>query len=395
SGQSEFGVSVFLCQVEQTEAGSVCEYGTEPLGVEPGSNLPPLADGNYKLRADIEDDAGFTGTDESTFSINVVAPFVEIRNPENDDVVTRGRLNLRYRVHDASDIEIYLEGPSNPNPAEPVVTRVIDPVEPRPRTYEDSIDLPVDGEHTITVRAIDRNGPHGSAEVSVTFTADSSLPGVVITSPNDNDRNFRSGVDIPLTFTYSEDATVVVALDGQVLVDADPANQPINLGPFDQPTGTVTAHHVKVTVTNDNGSSSDEATFIVDDSPPQVEILSPADGSETTSTTVTLSYTVNDPSNSNEGITSVTVILDRPDNEISQRNGDSITGLSLGEHTVTVQVTDLAGNESDVVSATFTVIEEPVCIDRLHDGRHGIGEHKGKGHCKERRGGRASTSPRN
>ncbi|MCZ6629358.1 MAG: hypothetical protein O7E56_14140, partial [SAR324 cluster bacterium] len=134
----------------------------------------------------------------------------------------------------------------------------------------------------------------------------------------------------------------------------------------------------------------------------QVEILSPADGSETTSTTVTLTYTVTDTPNyegcfEEGGDCKVKVTRrdgDGPENEISQRNGDSITGLSLGEHTVTVQVTDLAGNLSIVASATFTVFEEPgeppVCDDRRHDGRHGDGEHEGKGHCKEKRGRKSS-----
>ena len=368
--QSEYGVSVFLCKVETTDSGSTCVFPDEPLGTQPGETLPPMTDGEYELLVEVTDAAGFTGSDQVAFSINAVAPFVEILNPEAEDVVGTGKANLKYNVHNATDIKIFLNGPSNPDPTVPIIERMVDPFEPIPRTYKDTVDLPVDGQHTITVRVFDANSPFPDAQDMVTFIADSRMPGVVIVTPNEDNRNFRSGQDVSLTFTVSDNPKeIVIALDGQVLDDVDPDVQPINLGPFSQADGVVTIHNVTVTVTNANGSASDSVDFIIDDSAPVVNLLSPSDGATSGATTVTLSYTVNDPSNSDEGTSEEIVVLDEA--SITQRSGDNIS-VAVGEHTISVQVVDLAGNQSNVAGATFTIIDDP------HQHQKGEGHHKGK-----------------
>jgi len=86
-------------------------------------------------------------------------------------------------------------------------------------------------------------------------------------------------------------------------------------------------------------------------SPPSVSIASPENKTYNTSE-VPLNFTVN------ESGSQITYSLDGQDNVTAAEN-ITLTGLSYGEHNITVYATDIAGNIGASETITFTVAKEP------------------------------------
>ncbi|MBN1245853.1 hypothetical protein JXA31_09700 [Candidatus Bathyarchaeota archaeon] len=95
--------------------------------------------------------------------------------------------------------------------------------------------------------------------------------------------------------------------------------------------------------------------FTVDTTSPRISILSPQNKTYETAN-VTLNVTIN------EAASLVSYVLDGEENHLAtERNstltGTTLTGLSNGEHNVTVYATDLAGNAGASETVYFTVKE--------------------------------------
>jgi hypothetical protein len=94
---------------------------------------------------------------------------------------------------------------------------------------------------------------------------------------------------------------------------------------------------------------SSVVSFAVDMTPPSVTVLSLQSKAYGTSD-VPLKFTVNEP------VTQSRYSLDGQDN-VTVAGNTTLTGLSVGEHTVTVYAADVAGNVGSSGSITFTVAE--------------------------------------
>ena len=312
-----------------------------------------LMDGTYTLVVEGVDKAGWLGATYSTFAINAAGPNLSILNPTVGSRVSNNNVNLKYSVRDAAEVDLYINGVYR-------FTRMIDPVQPVPRTYEETLQLG-DGTYTVTLIARDDAGGFAPYQAEVTFLVGIYDPGVQIQSPNGG--YLQPSQDVNVVFDYSNALTVELLLDGR-MVDADVlgtlgiASSSTNLatGTATYPLGPVNLegpHSLTVVVSDGVTSFEASAAFTVDGTAPVVTIASPTEGAVYESDTVSLVFGANDFNQ----VASTSVSL----------NGTALTGIESGDtigplvpglYAIEVSATDAAGNTSTTASATFTVLAE-------------------------------------
>jgi len=192
-----------------------------------------------------------------------------------------------------------------------------------------------EGVHTYTVTATDDAGNVGSA--SVTYTVDNTPPVVTINAPADG--AYHKSSNLP-ALDYS-----VVELNPYTVVEEG----------YSADEGE---HTVIVTATDAAGNvGSDSVTYIVDDTPPEITIITPADGVVYILNQVVLAdwEAIDELS----GIATVTATAD---------DGDPSDTSTLGEKSFTVTATDNAGNTDSLtvhynVQYDFGGFLPPVSLD--------------------------------
>jgi large repetitive protein len=202
-----------------------------------------------------------------------------------------------------------------------------------------------EGEHTFTVVATDTAG-NVSSPASYTWTVDSTAPTVTITS---GPAELTSATSASFTFSANEAATFECSLDGATLATCTSPAVYSGLGLGD--------HTFTVVATDMAGSVGEPVTYTwtvvpePDTTAPRVTITSRPDA-ETTATSATFEFEADEV-----GVT-FECQLDE-DEAVGCASPVTYTGLGLGEHMFTVVATDAAGNVSDPVVYTWTVVPEP------------------------------------
>ena len=200
----------------------------------------------------------------------------------------------------------------------------------------DTLDMLGEGSHIVRVEAVDANGLMGYAEVS--FTVDSVIPSVTITSPivgiSDTHKLF-------LAYTVTE-GTVVVKVDGVIVnkVSGD-ALEPLANGD----------HTVRVEAADIAGNiGAAEVTFTVASLAPTVTITSPTSGISNNKTP-TLTYRVSDG----------TVVVKVDGATVNKVSGNMLDSLSDGSHIVRVEATNTS-NYTEFAEVTFTIDATPPSV---------------------------------
>ncbi len=213
-----------------------------------------------------------------------------------------------------------------------------------------------DGTHTVDVRAADNAGMLNITSVS--FTVDSTAPGVAITSPSGGEYLNSSGVTVSWT---GSDATSGMdryefRMDGGGWIDVGTAT---SRSLTDLSEGSHTAD-VKA-VDNAGNEATDSVSFTVDTVNPMLSITQPADGALFDRGSVTLSWTGSDATS---GIDRYEARLDNGSwLDMGQETAYDLTGLSEGQHTAYVRALDGAGNVvSDSVSFTVDAVNPMLSI---------------------------------
>jgi hypothetical protein len=126
-----------------------------------------------------------------------------------------------------------------------------------------------DGEHTVTVQAVDSDGYFDPSPASVTFVLDTTDPVVEITSSPSSPTDDNTAT---IEFTVDDDeADVTCSIDGEDPVSCS--------SPFTTPALDDGEHTITVTATDEAGNAgSDSVTFVVDASPPDTTITSGPSG---------------------------------------------------------------------------------------------------------------------
>ncbi|MDH5751706.1 MAG: Ig-like domain repeat protein [Deltaproteobacteria bacterium] len=316
------------------------------LSYEDGS---PLADGLNTVVLAAVDLLGNESVVYSTFEVNSRGPVLTILNPDPALIHTFSHRNIsiRYNASETTLVRMFING------EEVGVPRVINPVQPIPRTYQESLYFEADGVYTLTLEARDDAGGFEPVTASATFAINFDLPAVVIQSPQPGNNIFPGLVSLTFTAYNSTSARVLVnGLEQSELglsnrVEGETLSQKI--GPFSENGDYV----LSVEVTDGMVTATSSATFTIDTKPPVVSISNPEEGSELTASAVTVLYTVSDANATGSAEVSLDGAL------LAMAEGSLlVTGLADGPHVLSVRVTDAGGNVGSAV-VTFTVNTAP------------------------------------
>jgi RHS repeat-associated protein len=203
----------------------------------------------------------------------------------------------------------------------------------------------VAGDNGISATATDVAGNSANVTTHVTFTPDSQAPTIAITSPAGG--TFTKVTTVPVTGTAGDDVGVAnVTVNGsQVALTDGNWSATVTLS---GPDGAKTITAVATDVSGKQTPASVQITL--DTTPPVIAIGSPANGTSTTSQTITVNGTVSDALSGVAGVTC--------NGAAATLSGGTFTcsvTLVPGDNTITATATDVAGNTSSATShATYT-----------------------------------------
>ncbi|MDP3156351.1 MAG: Ig-like domain-containing protein [Archangium sp.] len=212
-----------------------------------------------------------------------------------------------------------------------------------------------DGSHTVVAAATDAAGNVSINSAANTFTVDTTAPAAPVVSTPANGSRVATATP-SITGTAEANATVTVFIDG-VSVGTTTAN---GSGSWTFTTSALSeaSHTVRATATDSAGNvsvSSNTNTFTVDTVPPAAPVvITPANGSRTSSNTPSISGTA-------EANSTITVIIDGVAVGTAAANASgawTFTSplLSDGAHAARATATDAVGNVSVSSNTnTFTV----------------------------------------
>jgi MYXO-CTERM domain-containing protein len=300
----------------------------------------PLGDGPHTVTATATDPANNSASDSNNFTVDTTAPAVEVVAPAEGSRTNDTTPTYSGTVEAGATVVISVDGTVLGNATVTDTTW----------TFTSTVPL-AQGSHTVTATATDVAG--NTATDSNTFTVDTTAPTVEVVAPAEG---ARTNDNTPVFFgTVEAGATVTIRVDGVVLGNATVTG---NTWTFTPTVPLADGEHtVTATATDAAGNTAtDSNTFNVDTLAPAAPVvITPANGSTISDNTPTYSGTA-------EPGSIVTVIVDGVSVGTTTADPDGnwdftqTPGLSNGQHTVTAEAMDAAGNISPRSNTnTFTV----------------------------------------
>ncbi|MBO3662968.1 Ig-like domain-containing protein [Microbacterium stercoris] len=300
---------------------------------------PELADGAHTVTATSTDDAGNTSPVSApvTFEVDTAEPAAPaITSPTDGQTIGDTTPLIQGTGEPGATVTVVIDG-------EEVGTALVD----AGGAWQFPTTEPLaDGDHTVSATQTDPAGNVSAPSDEVTFTVDSTIPAVDITSPAEG--ALTNDPTPEISGTGEPGSTITVIVDGVELgtteVDED--------GNWTFTPDEALAdgeHEVEVVAEDGAGNTATDGpiTFIVDTTAPDAPVItSPTDGDVLTDLTPEITGTA-------EPGSTVTVIIDgQPVGETTvNEDGDwtftPTTPLTPGEHEITATATDPAGNVSD------------------------------------------------
>jgi len=286
-----------------------------------GDSLAQLADGLHIVLVESTDAAGNLGSATSTFTVDTLAPVVDITAPAagltNDNTPL-----LTFNVTDTNAV-------TNVVKVDGIIVANVS---------GDSLAQLADGLHTIRVESTDAAG-NIAVPVEVIITVDTTPPVVNITAPANNGFTNDNTPLLSFSVTDTNPGANVVKVDGVIVanVSGDSLAQLAD-----------GSHTVTVDSTDAAGNvGSATATFTVDTVLPVVAITAPSAGL-TNDNTPLLTFNVTD-TNAVTNTVKVDGVI------VAKISGDSLAQLADGLHTIRVESTDAAGNIAVPLEVIITV----------------------------------------
>lgn len=221
-----------------------------------------------------------------------------------------------------------------------------------------------EGDHLVTLRVEDTHGKVGTDAVAVVVGPANRAPECALGRPADGSVHV-AGTIVELEGLASDpdvDAGVLTwalrsDIDGLLGVGAPESTGDIRLETDTLSTGT---HRITLEVTDEVGVTCEDGIQVVVDTPPEVEITSPSDGTEQNDgLPVTLAGSVADDQDAPQAIdisweSDQDGVLDTTPAATDGVLAASVEGLSVGEHVITLTATDSVGLTAQA-SITVTV----------------------------------------
>ena len=303
-----------LVTTDTPDADLTIELDGQPY--VPGTEVSK--EGVHVLTVVAVDSAGNVAETEVTFTIDTTPPDVKITGVTNGSVVQSATPVVTLQDDHLAGTVVTLDGEAF------VSGTVVD----------------WDGVHVLVATATDEAGNETSK--TVTFTVDTLSP--VVTVDGVSDGGFYAEPVTPDVQTDSPNATVTATLDGEVY---EPGTEIAGEG----------EHVLTVEVTDLAGHVSETTlTFVIDTTPPVVQVTGISDGDTVTSATPEVTVT-------DDHLDTTTVTLDGEAFEV----GDTVD--MDGDHELVVTAKDMAGNETTVtVGFVVDSLAPVVSVSGVTDG---------------------------
>ncbi len=294
-----------------------------------GQNITTItwAEGQHNVTVWANDSFGNENSSFIRFTIDTIAPDINIIYPVNNTDYTDNTLDINYTVTDANLAYCWYSNDSS---------SVNVSLGTRGNCTNITSITWADGQHNVTIWANDSFGNLNSSIVE--FRTDTIAPNINITSPT-NDTN-SSDNSLNVNYTVS-DANLQACWYSN---DSYTSNQTITCGINISVTWSEGQHNVTIYANDTVGNkSSSSVRFTIDTTIPNINIISPVNNTNSSDNSLDINYTVsdahlqacwysNDTYSYNETITC----------------GNNITTItwSEGQHNVTVWANDSFGNEN-------------------------------------------------
>ncbi len=311
----------------------------------------PLADGQHVIEASTADDVGNEIRVTLQITVDTEQPFVTISKPADGAVTGSTQPSISGQTEPGISVEVSIDG---------VVVGTTNADSNGSWTFVPSSPL-AEGQHTVTVSATDDAG-NTSAPVSSTFTVDTTIPFVSITTPANN--SSTNSATPTVTGVADPGAMVSISVDG---VDVGMATADANGDwSFTLPSALGEGSHTITASVNDGANTgSDSTTFEVDLTTPALIVSAPTNGQSVPGTTTVVGSS--DPG--------ATIVVTLPDGTnftgVADSNGAfsiPIGPLDEGATTIVVTATDAAGNTTSEMVDVFVDTTVPVVkIDNPDD----------------------------
>jgi hypothetical protein len=320
-----------------------------------------LMKGTHSVSVEVSDNFGNSAVQTWTFKVEETPPTISAVEPSGEvDTATPG-LSATYSDTgsgvDTSSVSLSLNGVVLP--ATVTATSV---------SFQVLTPLKVGETYKIMVEVADKAG--NVASDSATFTLESTPPKITVDSPKGTVPEDEAASGVMVSVKLSDDGSgvnpdsVMVWLDGEV-VDADATTESVQY----MATGLAYGDHTLRVVAADMLGNTADATSsfsVADTTPPTVVVLSPkADAVVGVRPVIRISYA---DEGSGVDLMSISVKVDDQPvvatamapaqsaaKVVSAGEASYEVKLGYGIHTLTVEVSDVAGNKADPVVVSFIV----------------------------------------
>ena len=286
------------------------------------SGTPIIAEGTYAVDITARDLAGNTAHLSFTFHIDMTVPVITINEPDNGSFIS-GTVPFNTTITDAS----------------PVTISVMVDGMPVDMTSLDSTVYP-DGPHAIMVHALDAAG--NGAEESITLFVDNTPPEVLILEPADNEAIRQIRQVLADVYDQYLDSITLFINDEEVSYND---HHTFNTSDYLDGLYTISAEAVDLA----NNTGFDNISVLVDNTPPVVSVTSPLDGVFVKGT-VAINADILEANTASVYVTVDGILI----SETLPFEWDTSL-YPDGDHTISVYVTDTAGN--DVADSVSVVVD--------------------------------------
>jgi hypothetical protein len=289
------------------------------VGLENEFQLDGLEDGDHHVTIKIVENSGSNATASVDFTVDTTPPELSITSPSNP-LTNSSTITVEWTAEDVNGIDHFSLRMDD--------EEWVDTVQYRYQFNE--VD---EGQHTIEVVGFDPL--NNSASVSIDVTVDSTSPVVNITSPEQG--SILDHVEISVNYTVQgsdQGSFAEFRIDGGNWSPADPDV----VGLILESSGE---HMVEVRVTDQAGNvGRDRSSFVVDTTPPYLEIMTPEEG-ELISSTIELTWAVEDTIT---WIVRLQMSIDG-DEWTDVSGGSTVLDIPTdGHHDIVMMAEDAAGN---------------------------------------------------
>ncbi|MEF8874304.1 MAG: S8 family serine peptidase [Candidatus Thermoplasmatota archaeon] len=292
-----------------------------------------LEPGTYTIKVEgfnVPEDGNNDGDPNQDYALAIYnaaqGPSININSPQEGEIIRRSNVPIEWTSENFDHNEVRLDGSS-----------WIDVGISEQHTFEDV----EDGDHTVEVRTVGEGGE--SVTDSVNFTV--QTVGVEIISPGSGDAFAETDVTVEWSSEHAE---------YHEIRRNNGTWEDVGLNTSYTYTGLESGGHtVDVRATDVEGyETTDNVSFIVDTTPPNIEIDSPQEGDTFNVSQVTVEWRGEDEIS---GIDYYEVRLEGETWEnVGEVESHLFEGIEDGDHTAEVRATDLAGND-EIATVSFTV----------------------------------------